>query len=80
MLPLIVFAVAAASWFVSLVGVIGMLCNLSGRKTAMEVLSNGLQLYVAANFTETGLKWRRVYFAGVVGFAAPVVALMAFAR
>jgi hypothetical protein len=75
MLPLIAAAVAGVSWLAGVVGYIGALRNPSGRRTTSEMFFNGFQIYVAANFNETGLKWRSVYFAGVTGFVTSLAAI-----
>ena len=70
MFPTIALASAVVSWFVAFVGYFGAIGNTTGRRPAIELLFNGFQLFVSENFTETGLKWRSVHFAGFVGFAA----------
>jgi hypothetical protein len=71
-----VLALVFASWVVALVGYIGCVKNLSGRKSASDIALNGFQLWVAANFTDVGLKWRRVHFVGLLAFVSLLIVLM----
>ena len=69
-MPVLAIASAFVCWFAGFVGYFGAIANTTGRKPAIELFFNALQLCVSANFTETGLAWRRLHFAGMLGFVA----------
>jgi len=80
MLPAVALSCSIASWFVAFVGYFRALQNTSGRTPAVEMFLDGFQWCVGANFTDTGLRWRRAHFAGIVGFALSLAVLHVVTR